>query len=356
MMDPLAPTGSQTGAPVVVVGAGITGASIAFHLADRGAHVTVVEQGLPARGATGASFAWIGRQAPDQRPSAQLRSIALDEYHRLETALPHLPVTWPGSLLWDHADLDEQGAARLAPDLSALEPNLELPVQIAQFRPEDGSLDPVAATERLLQEAERRGAEVRLGEPVIGLGRSGGGAIVGVQTPTGFVDASMVVLACGVGSVALGRGVGIDLPVQASPAVLVRLEAPPGSVRHILSSPELELRQLPDGQLLAPVEYTGERGSADLAATAAATQDRVNAVLGGGALARARSAVVGWRPMPLDGEPIIGSADGIGGLYVAVMHSAVTLAAAVGRLAADEILTGRPSPELNGCRLERFGQ
>ncbi len=59
--------------------------------------------------------------------------------------------------------------------------------------------------------------------------------------------------------------------------------------------------------------------------------------------------------MPVDGEPIIGAPAGTQGLYVAVMHSAITLAAAVGRLAASEILTGRPAPELHGCRPARFG-
>ena len=47
---------------------------------------------------------------------------------------------------------------------------------------------------------------------------------------------------------------------------------------------------------------------------------------------------MGWRPIPQDGLPIVGFLPGIGGLYVSVMHSGVTLAAAVGRFAAAEIL------------------
>jgi glycine/D-amino acid oxidase-like deaminating enzyme len=58
--------------------------------------------------------------------------------------------------------------------------------------------------------------------------------------------------------------------------------------------------------------------------------------------------------MPVDEEPIIGRVPGTEGLYVAVMHSAITLAAAVGRLAAEEILTGELAPELAGCRPDRF--
>ena len=44
--------------------------------------------------------------------------------------------------------------------------------------------------------------------------------------------------------------------------------------------------------------------------------------------------------MPADGEPIIGPVAEVPGLYLAVMHSAVTLAAAVGRLVARELVDG----------------
>ncbi len=53
------------------------------------------------------------------------------------------------------------------------------------------------------------------------------------------------------------------------------------------------------------------------------------------------------RPMP-DGGPVIGwlTPD----VYVAVMHSAVTLAPTVGRLVAEELISGEPAPELARCR------
>jgi glycine/D-amino acid oxidase-like deaminating enzyme len=58
--------------------------------------------------------------------------------------------------------------------------------------------------------------------------------------------------------------------------------------------------------------------------------------------------------MPADGEPIIGPAPGVPGLYLAVMHAAVTLAPAVGRLVARELVDGAVEPALAGCRLDRF--
>lgn len=66
------------------------------------------------------------------------------------------------------------------------------------------------------------------------------------------------------------------------------------------------------------------------------------------------SSRVGVRPMPVDGEPIIGPVAEVPGLYVAVLHSAVTLAPAVGRLVARELVDGAAEPMLAGCRLDRF--
>ena len=63
---------------------------------------------------------------------------------------------------------------------------------------------------------------------------------------------------------------------------------------------------------------------------------------------------VGVRPMPADGEPIVGPIAEVPGLYLAVMHSAVTLAPAVGRLVALELVDGVVEPALAGCRLDRY--
>nr|WP_158602729.1 FAD-dependent oxidoreductase [Jiangella rhizosphaerae] len=85
---------------LVVVGAGIVGASVAYHAARAGAAVTLVDAGRPGAGVTAASFAWIGASGVRTGPAAALRASATDEYRRLEAELPGLPVTWSGSLSW----------------------------------------------------------------------------------------------------------------------------------------------------------------------------------------------------------------------------------------------------------------
>jgi len=340
----------MTDRSIVVVGAGIVGASLAYHLTGHGRPVTLIDAGLPGSGATRASFAWIGRPVSSDLPSAPLRYLALDDYRRLEAELPELSIRWTGSLTWDGFDDTPWPSTG---DVEAIEPHLLDPPAAANHHPEDAAIDPVAASELLTAAARDRGARVLTGTTAIALDHRAG-TVSGVRTTAGVVPAETVVLAAGTGAVALCAGIGVTLPVEPSPAVLVRLRATPGLVRAIVATPSMEFRQLDDGTILAPTAYSGETDQAALLATARRVRDRFAASFAGAGGTEVISAEIGWRPMPTDGEPVIGPPAGTQGLYVAVMHSAITLAAAVGRLAASEILTAQPAPELAGCRPTRF--
>ncbi|HVK23828.1 MAG TPA: FAD-dependent oxidoreductase [Actinokineospora sp.] len=340
----------MVGRGIVVVGAGIVGASVAYHLAGRGRPITVIDAGLPGSGATRVSFDWIGRPVTCDLPSAPLRYLALDEYRRLEAELPELSISWSGSLSWD--GFDETPGPRTV-DVAALEPHLLDPPTVAVHRREDAAVDPVAATDLLIAAAADRGARLLTGVRATAIDHQAG-AVSGVRTTAGVVPAETVVLAAGTGSASLCSGVGIALPVKPSPAILVRLRAAPGLVRTIIATPSLEARQLDDGMVLAPAAYGGETDQAALLRTARRVRDRFASSFAGAGGTKVVSVEIGRRPMPADGEPIIGRPAGTQGLYITVMHSAITLAAAVGRLAAAEIHTGLPAPELAGCLPDRF--
>ncbi|MGW5548286.1 FAD-dependent oxidoreductase, partial [Streptomyces sp. NPDC003998] len=87
---------------VAVVGAGIVGSSVAYHLARQGVPVTLLDQGpSPATGVTGDCFAWIGGCGGDWPGGAQdLRGSVVADYRRLESELPDVTVRWTGSLGW----------------------------------------------------------------------------------------------------------------------------------------------------------------------------------------------------------------------------------------------------------------
>jgi len=72
------------------------------------------------------------------------------------------------------------------------------------------------------------------------------------------------------------------------------------------------------------------------------------------AQAEVESVGVGWRPLPLDGLPIVGHVPDMPRIYLASMHSGVTLAPIIGHLAALEILDGVRVDLLADFRLERL--
>ena len=71
------------------------------------------------------------------------------------------------------------------------------------------------------------------------------------------------------------------------------------------------------------------------------------------AAAETESAVIGWRPLPLDGHPVIGSNPERPDVYLAIMHSGVSLAPIVGQLAAREIVDGVDVARLDEYRPDR---
>jgi glycine/D-amino acid oxidase-like deaminating enzyme len=82
--------------------------------------------------------------------------------------------------------------------------------------------------------------------------------------------------------------------------------------------------------------------------------DAASAVLAEHPQLTAQSFGVGAKPVPGDGDPVLGPIDEISGLFVAFTHSGATLALIAGELLAREIVSGIPSPLLAPFRAARF--
>jgi len=347
---------------IVIVGAGIVGASLAYHLAGKKAKITLVEAGSIASGVTGSSFAWINSSHCGPDPIAQLRGAAIEEYRRLETQLPDLKILWTGALSYspklnELLALDNQPSANIVSrsQILALEPNLKNPPQYALYAAEEGALDAVAATRALIAGAQEHGAETLTQTRVLGF-TTQGKKVTGVKTEKGVINADIVVLAAGTGIQNLTDMLEMSLPIEASPAIFIRYKSQPNLVRTLISSPEMEIRQSADGALLAAEDYLDDALENQPAAIALRTARAIQNELHGVVSIDPELACVGLRPMPEDGIPIIGYLPKIGGVYVCTMHPGVTLAAIVGRLASEEIVDHKASPALAPCRPDRFFQ
>lgn len=342
---------------VVVVGAGIVGASVAYHLSCQGAQVTVVEAAQVASGVTSTSFAWINTACSDADPVASLRAAAVSDYHRLEVELPGFPVQWTGSLTYGLSEIPALPAVGThvlsRAQVLALEPTLKHPPVQAVHAPEEGGLNAVEATRVLIQAAQARGARLLEGTQVTGFTGSADN-VSGVQTTQGVIEADLVVLAAGTGIKALTDSLGCRLPIDASPAIYIRYCTSTPLVRGIISNAAMEVRQCDHGSLLAAEDYLDDAHDNKPPAIALRAAAAIHEELSGVVSLDLEEACTGYRPVPLDGVPIVGYLPGISGVYVCVMHPGVTLAATVGRLVSVEIASDTPCPELQPCRPDRF--
>lgn len=347
---------------VAVVGAGIVGSSVAYHLARRGAAVTLIDRApTTAAGATGASFRWIGGTAGDWLGGADdLRGAVLSDYRRLAAEVAGVTVRWTGSVLWSDGAGHLRTDAALAPgqhwigprEIAALEPHLRVLPERAVYTSTDGGVEPRRTAAALVDAARAHGAHVVFGAGAVTLPRVGG-RVTGVRCTAGFYPASRVVLAAGVDVARLCVPLGVMLPVAPSPALLIRASSPPGLVKTIVAGPTYEVRESHDGYLLMTAPYDERVADAALTRHAQQTLERVQASFGAAGRLHLQERCVGVRPMPAGG-PLIGYVTSDRSVYVAVMHSAVSLAPTVGRLVADELVSDASVDELERCRPQRF--
>ncbi len=348
---------------ILIVGAGVIGATLAFQLARQGAEVTVVEAAQPAHAASGRSFGWINASFHLDDAHYRLRVAGIAAHRRLGAALPEVAPNWQGTLWWEAegeamatmaAELAGLGypVEQISPrHLASLEPRLaRLPAAALRF-PAEGATDAAALARAALKAS---GARLLAGLAVKGLIETSG-RITGIKTAIGPFAADHVILAAGTGTPALLAGIGLDLPMLTRPGLLLRSQAVDWRLHHILVTPEQEIRQDAGGRLLAPASAHHQADSAEAVpepeAAITATLARLRALFGDPGIALDQAAI-GHRPVPGDGLPVIGQARP--GLSLAVMHSGVTLAAIVAEALAAEILGQGGDPLVARYRPDRL--
>jgi glycine/D-amino acid oxidase-like deaminating enzyme len=350
---------------ILVIGAGIIGASIAYHQARDGARVTIVDSREPGGVATPASFAWINASWGNPQEYFRLRRESMAQWRHLAGELPELRPAWSGGLCWDlppaeqDAYVREHGAWGYGirsvdrRDAARLEPQLANPPEAAVHVPEEGAVEPKAAALALLAGAKRLGALLITGTGVRAL-PTRGDRVVGAELNGQAIEADEVVLAAGAGTSALATQAGVTLPVTAEPGLLVYSRPHGPLLNGLVLAPELHMRQTAEGIVVAGADFGGGDPGKNPAATARDLFRQLQSMVTGGEALELGGYSVGYRPMPADGFPIVGRPAGRDGLYVAVLHSGITLAPAVGKFAAEELLQGRRNPLLAPYGPARF--
>ncbi|MCA3555059.1 FAD-binding oxidoreductase [Aestuariivirga sp.] len=342
---------------VIVIGSGIIGASIAWHLAKAGAEVTVIEAGGTGGLATRASWAWINASWGNPEPYFRLRLRSIDHWHRMQSEIGGLAINWCGGLIWDlpPAELDAHAAERAQwgqplrrlrrEEIHAVEPNLRQLPDYGYFAAGEGMLEPLATARTLLSAASAAGADVISGMPVKWLAEEHG-RVTGVMTDEGVIHADETVVAAGANTAQLLDSVGITLRMSAPAGLLSHSKPAPKLLNGLVMTPGLHIRQTAEGRIVAGADFAGADPEGNAEALAADLQAKVGAMVEGAEGLGLAFFTVGYRPTPADGFSAIGRPHGKNGLYLVVTHSGVTLAAALGLFAAQELLNGTRDPLL----------
>ncbi|HUI38845.1 MAG TPA: FAD-binding oxidoreductase [Thermoplasmata archaeon] len=364
----------------LVLGAGISGCSLAFHLAQRGLVATVYDPRTPAAGATGRSAGLLTEQLWDRwdvdlvretrkeyaelaaayDPSAYRRTGFL----RIATAPVAVELLGEAAARWRSWGIDVEEPRRS--EIARLVPALNLEgIGAAVFTPSDGVVDPSSIATTYAEAARKGGATFDFGLPTVSLDHRDG--VWELRTATGTIRAVRLVVAAGAWSKSIVRSVGHPLPLAPyrTQAALLKPPGPRGPDPPAVHDLDLDVYLRPEleGRLLAgdgtedreadPESFASEGDETFLAHLAETMEQRFPAWRDS-EVAGSWAGVCTATP---DRRPVIGTLDGARSLYVIGGFNGfgVMRAAGAARRLADLIADGpSASGPLAPARPDRF--
>ena len=362
-----------------VIGGGVIGVSSAYHLARQGAKVYLVTEGGLASGASGRSLSWINAAGMWSEHYYRFRMIGIDRYRTLLAGQPTLNwLRFDGGLRWQSAEqadvlseMHERELARgydsqvltreeVASRISGV--NAEaIPASGAIWNAGEGWVDLPSLINYLAKELIDLGGELitNAGKASVHLDSDRVTEIKTERHPTIQVDA--VLLAAGSNVPELVAQLGVTIPDATNAALLIKTHPVETQLRAVLNTPRVSLRPAPNGGLAIDAAWTESHIEVLPDGTHRVPAETINELLGeasdvlaGGPILRAGTYGIGPRPIPGDGEPVLGQLGDIDGLYVAFTHSGATLALIIGELLGFEMINKQSHPLLAPFRADRF--
>lgn len=370
-------------ADVVVIGAGIHGASLAFQLAQRGLKPLVVERRTAASGATGRSSGLV-RMHYDLEPESAL-AWASYRYFRnwaelvggecgfTRTGFLQIVAPKDNQRLRENVAMHQRlGIPSLivtADDVRRLAPAFRTDdFELAAFEPESGYADPSGTAAAFLTAARGRGARLVQETEVEAISTSSG-KVTGVKTSRGEFSAPIVVNAAGAWAAHVGRLAGLELPITTWRHDTAYLRRPPDLgpthptvidfIHLMYFRPEtgsLTLVGLEDGNPLGVSPDTGgDQAQPDFVDRAVDRICRRIPAMDRGSL---QSASTGYDGLTPDQRAILDQA-GPEGHYLICGFSGTgfKIAPAVGACMAEWIVDGKPATvDISPFTLKRFAE
>ncbi len=362
---------------VIIVGGGIIGCAIGFHLAKAGVHPLILERNEVAAEASSGAAGMLTAQTHTEEgdPLLPLMLASRDlyaslaeelwdcteidiEYRRLGHLLPALSeeedaavekrVTWQVEQGLPAEHLGDREARELEPGLSP-------EVRGAGWFPEDHHVNNTAVTQALAAALLRLGGKIRTGCPVVDLVREGD-RVAGVRTADERIAAGRVILCAGAWSKDFEGAAGIPLPIfPAKGQIIVARMATP-AVRHVVYGMAAYAVPRASGEHI--IGSTVEHVGFDKRVTIEGVTGILAHMTAQVPALREAEMVASWgclRPAAPDGLPLLGPVPGRPGLFVAAGHfrHGILLGPITGQLLSELILTGRSSIPLDPFRPDR---
>ena len=375
-------------ADVVIIGGGIQGTSVAYHLAKKGIRDTVlVEMDTLGSGSSGLSAAMLMHQT-GQEQTTKLALISIKEYRSYSKKFEiDISFRKTGSICFatepQKADelrkriemqnrigiatetLDGSGVSKLAPLIK------EDGIIVATYCEQDGYIDPYSVVNAYAQEARKLGVEINLRVKALNIKTSGrkvvGVETKGVETGSAYIETPVVINAAGALAGQVAEWVGIHLPIMNKKRNIVFLAPrPPLEPFPIVEDVVTEWYLRPDGKNImvgvGPQEEVGYIPDTLRPGFDESCLYKLGEYIEHRAPALMETAVMGshWagvRCMTSDELPILGPVDGVEGFLNCCGWSGfgITLAPVGGMLLAEFVAHGKSSTaEINPFLLKRF--
>ena len=371
-------------AEVVVIGAGVMGTSIAYHLARRRiGRIVLVEKHTVCSGTSAKSSA-IVRTHYSTRPTAAMAllsrrmiagfrdEIGVDSGF-VKTGMLLIGTSAERVSVERTVEMNRQLGIETAfitrEQARAIDPLLDPPADVPiVWEPESGYASPHEIAHGYASRLRDLGGELRQDAEVVAIDATAG-SVTGVRTTRGDIAAAHVVIAAGPWARHVGRLAGLDLPVMASRQSIVtlrpRFEYGPSHPVVIDLAREVYARPETGGLMLVGSVHHGDDQPGDPdryedRPEASFVEDvvgRLSKLIPAAAEAEIAGGWSGMYEITPDWNPIMGSAAGIKGLDYCVGFSGhgFKLAPIAGKLMAEHIVDGRASTlDLSPYRLERF--
>lgn len=214
-------------ADVLIIGGGVHGASLAFHLARRGVKATVLEKNFVGAGATGRSSGLV-RMHYDTEVDSRLAWVSFQYFRNWAEMVGPSNCGFTRTGFIQIVARENQDALRknvemhqrigipafviTADDVRRLAPSFATDdFDIAAYEPESGYAMPSDTAAGLMSAARERGGRLVQGCSVIGV-QVAGGRVTGVETSQGVFSAPVVVNAAGAWAGQINKMAGLDLP------------------------------------------------------------------------------------------------------------------------------------------------